>query len=134
MNKPIILMALALASVEAAGVLAMAGSAYAQYGGDQGVTTTTPTPQGGTSGTASQAQVQECQQLGITASECNDNNILAKRRLIAAQQNPSTGSGTPMLTTNSGQMIAFVVILGAIFGGVAAAFFLKGRGSKPVTT
>jgi len=24
--------------------------------------------------------------------------------------------------------------LGAIFGGVAAAFFIKGRGSKPVTT
>ena len=124
-------MALALASIEGAGVLAMAGSAYAQYGGDQGVTTT---PQGGSSGTATQAQLKECQQLGITAGECNDNNILAKRRLIAAQQNPSTGSGTPMLTTNSGQMIAFVVILGAIFGGVAAAFFLKGRGSKPVTT
>lgn len=133
MNKPIILMALTLASIELLAGVAATGSAYAQYGGDQGVTTPSTTA-GGSQGTASQQQVKECQQLGISASECNDNNILAKRRLIAAQQNPSTGSGTPMLTTNSGQMIAFVVILGAIFGGVAAAFFFKGRGSKPVTT
>lgn len=132
MNKPIILMALTLASIEVLAGVAATGSAYAQYGGDQGVTT--PSTTGTSPLGATQAQLQTCQQLGISAAECNDNNILAKRRLIAAQQNPSTGSGTPMLTTNSGQMIAFVVILGAIFGGVAAAFFFKGRGSKPVTT
>jgi hypothetical protein len=39
-----------------------------------------------------------------------------------------------MLSTESGQMVAFIGILGAIFGGVAAAFFFKGRSSKPVTT
>jgi hypothetical protein len=29
-------------------------------------------------------------------------------------------------------MVVFIGVLAAIFGGVAAAFFLKGRGAKPV--
>jgi hypothetical protein len=28
----------------------------------------------------------------------------------------------------------FIAVLGVIFGGVAAAFFFKGRGAKPVKT
>jgi hypothetical protein len=54
--------------------------------------------------------------------------------LIAAQQNPSTGSGTSFISTETGTTAAFIGILGAIFGGVAAAFFFKGRGAKPVAT
>jgi len=121
MNKPIILMALSAVAVFASAEIAVP-AAFAQYAGSPG------------GGTASPAQLQECKQLGIIEAECNDNTILAKKRLVAAQQNPSTGSGTPMLSTETGQMAVFIGVLGAIFGGVAAAFFIKGRGSKPVTT
>lgn len=79
-----------------------------------------------------QAMLDKCEQYGIVP--CTQNGILAKERLTQAQQNPSTGSGTSMLATESGQMIAFIGILGGIFGAVAAAFFFKGRSSKPVTT
>lgn len=118
MNKPII------AAMAAMAVLtSTAGVAYAQYGGG-----------GGSVGTASPEQLAECQQLGIPTENCNDVTILAKKRLTAAQENPSTGSGTPMLSTSSGQLIVFIAVLGAIFGGVAAAFFFRGRGAKPVKT
>lgn len=82
---------------------------------------------------ATPEQLEECARLGIDKSICTENNILAKHRLTQAQANPSTGSGTPMLSTESGQTGAFIAILGAIFGGVAAAFFFKGRGAKPPT-
>jgi len=36
-----------------------------------------------------------------------------------------------MLSTETGQMAVFIGVLAAIFGGVAAAFFIKGRGAKP---
>ncbi len=121
MNKPIIMMALAAVAVFATPVIVLQ-TAYAQglYGGG--------------AGTASPEQLKDCEQLGIDRNECNDTTILAKRRLIAAQDNPLTGSGTPMLSTDSGQMAVFIGVLGAIFGGVAAAFFFKGRGAKPVST
>jgi hypothetical protein len=77
--------------------------------------------------------LQTCQNLGIERSQCNDVNILAKERLTNAQANPSTGSGTPMLSTGTGQMAVFIGVLGAIFGGVAAVFFFKGRGAKPIS-
>ncbi|HEX2472738.1 MAG TPA: hypothetical protein VHJ59_08305 [Nitrososphaera sp.] len=118
MNKPIIAVLAALA------VLTSTTSvAYAQYGGT-----------GGSTGTASPEQLQECEQLGIPRENCSDVTILAKKRLTAAQDNPSTGSGTPMLSTESGQMTVFIGVLAAIFGGVAAAFFFKGRGARPVKT
>ena len=118
MNKPIIAALAAMAVLTSTG-----GLAYAQYGGG-----------GASVGTASPEQLQECQQLGIPTENCNDVTILAKKRLTAAQENPSTGSGTPMLSTSSGQLIVFIAVLGAIFGGVAAAFFFRGRGAKPVKT
>ena len=118
MNKPIIA---ALAAV--AVFTSTTTVAYAQYGGT-----------GGSTGTASPEQLQECEQLGIPTANCSDVTILAKKRLTAAQDNPSTGSGTPMLSTTSGQLVVFIAVLGAIFGGVAAAFFFKGRGAKPVKT
>jgi hypothetical protein len=118
MNKPIIAALAAMAVLTSTG-----GLAYAQYGGG-----------GASVGTASPEQLQECQQLGIPTENCNDVTILAKKRLTAAQENPATGSGTPMLSTSSGQLIVFIAVLGAIFGGVAAAFFFRGRGAKPVKT
>ena len=118
MNKPII------AALAAVAVFTSTTSvAYAQYGGT-----------GGSTGTASPEQLQECEQLGIPTANCSDVTILAKKRLTAAQDNPSTGSGTPMLSTTSGQLVVFISVLGSIFGGVAAAFFFKGRGAKPVKT
>ena len=123
------MMALAAVAVFTAAEVAIP-AAFAQYGGDQ-----TPAPSGSQATTnVTPQQLQTCQQLGIAQSECNDNTILAKRRLTAAEANPSTGSGTPMFATQGGQMIIFIVVLGVIFGGVAAAFFFKGRGAKQVTT
>lgn len=89
---------------------------------------------GGGATTATPEQLTRCEQLGIERANCNENTILAKERVTAAEQNPSTGSGTPMLSTETGQMAVFIGVLAAIFGGVAAVFFFKGRGSKPVTT
>jgi|ERR687892_1472485 hypothetical protein len=118
MNKPI------MAALAAMAVLtSTVGVASAQYGGG-----------GASVGSASPEQLQECEQLQIPRETCNDVGILAKKRLTAAQENPATGSGTPMLSTTSGQLIVFIGVLGAIFGGVAAAFFLRGRGAKPVKT
>jgi hypothetical protein len=99
------------------------GVAYAQYGGT-----------GGTTGSASPEQLEQCESLGIPRENCSDVTILAKNRLTAAQENPSTGSGTPMLSSAGDQTVVFIGVLAAIFGGVAAAFFFKGRGAKPVKT
>jgi hypothetical protein len=119
MNTPII------AALSALVVMASTmGIASAQYGGSSG----------GSVGTASPEQLQQCEALGIPRENCNDVSILAKNRLTAAQENPSTGSGTPMLSTGGDQTIVFIGILAAIFGGVAAAFFFKGRGARPVKT
>ena len=118
MNKPII------AALAALAVLTSTMSvAYAQYGAT-----------GGSTGTASPEQLRECEQLGVLRENCSDVTILAKKRLTAAQENPATGSGTPMLSTESGQMTVFIGALAAIFGGVAAMFFIKGRGARPVKT
>jgi len=118
MNQPIIAALAALAVLTST-----VGVAYAQYGGT-----------GGTTGSASPEQLQECSQMGIPRENCSDVTILAKKRLTAAQENPSTGSGTPMFATEGGQMYIFIGVLAVIFGGVAAAFFIKGRGAKPVKT
>ena len=118
MNKPIIAVFAAMAALTST-----MGVAFAQYGGT-----------GGSTGTASPEQLQECQTLGIPRENCSDVTILAKKRLTAAEENPSTGSGTPMFATETGQMAIFIGVLAAIFGGVAAMFFFKGRGAKPVKT
>ena len=121
MSKPIIAVLAALAVFTST-----TGVAYAQYGGT-GAT-------GGSTGTASPEQLQECEQLGILRENCSDVTILAKKRLTAANENPSTGSGTPMFATETGQMAIFIGVLAAIFGGVAEMFFFKGRGARPVKT
>ena len=121
MNKPALM---ALGTMAALFTVLGVGSAPQAF--SQGYT-------GGTGGEPiTQALLDKCDQYGIVP--CTQNGILAKERLIQAQANPSTGSGTPFLSTESGSTAAFIGILGAIFGGVAAAFFFKGRSSKPVTT
>lgn len=119
MNKPTFMVIGMMAALFTAVGMGSTPQAFAQYfGGDSAALT--------------QDQLDKCATYNI--NPCTQNGILAKERLIAAQQNPSTGSGTSMLSTETGTTAAFIGILGAIFGGVAAMFFIKGRGAKPVTS
>ena len=51
--------------------------------------------------------------------------MLAERKVATAAANPQTGSGTPYL--NADGVVGASVIAGLIFGGIATAFFVKGR-------
>ena len=53
---------------------------------------------------------------------------LQRRRIQSAEANPSSGSGTPYL--DAGGVIGASVIAGAVFGGIAGAFFIRGRSGK----
>jgi hypothetical protein len=60
---------------------------------------------------------------------------LAKAKITNARTAGAYGSGTPMLGTNINETTIFIAVLVAIFGGVAAAFFIKSRsGAKAQTT
>ena len=50
------------------------------------------------------------------------------RRIAAAEANPSSGSGTPYISADG--VVGAAVIAGAVFGGIAGAFCLKGRSGK----
>jgi hypothetical protein len=121
MNKPIVVALSVLAVFFSATAVSALPVAHAQYGvGGSPVAGATP------------AQLQECQTLGIAKSECTENAILAKRRIIAVQNNvdnPDKGSGTNYFSGN--ETWVYIGVLGAIFGGVAAAFFFRGRGATP---
>lgn len=120
MNKPIVV-ALSVLAVFFSATAAAVMPAYAQYG-----------VEGSPVAGASPAQLEECEDLGIAKSECTENAILAKRRIIAVQDNvnnPDKGSGTNYFSGN--ETWVYIGILGAIFGGVAAAFFFRGRGATP---
>jgi hypothetical protein len=118
MNKPTFMVIGMMAALFTAVGIGFTPQASAQYFG-------------GDSAPLTQEQIDKCATYKI--NPCTQNGILAKERLIAAQQNPSTGSGTSFISTETGTTAAFIGILGAIFGGVAAMFFFKGRGAKPVT-
>ena len=53
---------------------------------------------------------------------------LAHRRIEAAQDNPGSGSGTPYLSADG--VLGASIIAGAVFGGIAAAFFVRARAGK----
>jgi len=53
---------------------------------------------------------------------------LAERKVQKAADNPATGSGTPYLDATG--VLGASVIAGAIFGGIATAFFVKGRSGR----
>ncbi len=53
---------------------------------------------------------------------------LQKRRVESAAANPASGSGTPYLDASG--VGGAAVISAAIFGGISAAFFFKGRSGK----
>lgn len=106
----------------AAGLLAVAPAqqSFAQYGNGPG--------------TASQEQLLKCDELGIDRNQCNDSTILAKERLSYAREttygNSPEGSGTPYF--QGIETLGVIGILGAVFGGIAGAFFLMGRRARQV--
>lgn len=53
---------------------------------------------------------------------------IQQKRVQSAKDNPSSGSGTPYLDANG--VVGASVIAGAVFGGIAGAFFLRGRSGK----
>jgi hypothetical protein len=53
---------------------------------------------------------------------------LAERKVQKAADNPATGSGTPYLDASG--VLGASVIAGAIFGGIATVFFVKGRSGR----
>ncbi|QLH09505.1 MULTISPECIES: hypothetical protein [Candidatus Nitrosotenuis] len=53
---------------------------------------------------------------------------LAKERVDWAKANPSTGSGTPYLAADG--VLGASAISAAIFGGIAAAFFIRARSGR----
>jgi hypothetical protein len=53
---------------------------------------------------------------------------LAKERVDSAKANPSLGSGTPYLA--AGGVLGASAISAAVFGGIAAAFYIKGRSGR----
>ena len=91
----------------------------AQYG-DTGATTTTTTPG------LSKETLQLCTNLKIPLDSCNQNTTLK----VQSVQSSGNGSGKPLLATELGQMLVLIGAIGAIFGGVAGAFFVKGRSDR----
>ena len=91
-------------AVVALGSLGFTGFAYAQYYGNVGG-----------SGETGQNTLEETLEL-------------ATRKIEAAEANPSTGSGTPILDANG--VLGASVISGAVFGGIAGALFFRSKSGK----
>jgi len=53
---------------------------------------------------------------------------LQRRRIESAEANPASGSGTPYL--DAGGVFGAAAIAAAVFGGISAAFFIRGRSGK----
>ena len=62
---------------------------------------------------------------GITLEEHLE---LATRKVEYADANPATGSGTPYL--DAGGVLGASLIAGAIFGGIATTFFVRGKSGR----
>jgi hypothetical protein len=72
---------------------------------------------------------------GTTGGNIEEQLKLAKAKITNAHSAGAYGSGTPMLGGNINETTIFIGILVAIFGGVAAAFFVKSRsGTKTAAT
>ena len=53
---------------------------------------------------------------------------LAKAKVKKAADNPATGSGTPYLDASG--VIGGSIVVGAVFGGIAIAFIVRGRSGR----
>ncbi len=68
-------------------------------------------------------------QAGETGEYTLEENLeLARRRIEAAEANPASGSGTPYLDASG--VVGASIIAGAVFGGIATAFFVRSRSGK----
>lgn len=103
MNKKLALTA-SLIAVFTVGYFADSGVAHAQYMGNVG-----------SQGETGQNTLEEA--LAIQES-----------RIESVRNNPGAGSGTPYL--DAGGVVGAAVIAGAVFGGIAAAFFIRGKSGK----
>ena len=113
MNKIHVVAAIAVGLLA---VLTAQQQSYAQYG--DGI------PVGSVG--ISQDTLEKCIALDIDRTQCTESNVLLKERgnLVGG------GSGTSFIAQEVGQMVTIIGVLGAIFGGVAAAFFLMGKGKQ----
>ncbi|HEX7031670.1 MAG TPA: hypothetical protein VF172_01595 [Nitrososphaera sp.] len=85
-------------------------------------------PVGSPTGNAiSTEMLERCEDLGISRIQCNQASILQAERIELIKGSEEKGSGTSMIATDYVQMVGFVGALGAVFGGVAAGFFVMGR-------
>jgi len=74
-------------------------------------------------------------QYGTTGGNIEEQLKLAKAKITNAHSAGAYGSGTPMLGGNINETTIFIGILVVIFGGVAAAFFVRSRsGAKTAAT
>jgi len=69
---------------------------------------------------------------GQSAGSIEEQLQLAKEKVANAKQAGAYGSGTPMLGINIDQTAIFIGVIVAIFGGVAAAFFVMSRSKRSV--
>ncbi len=53
---------------------------------------------------------------------------LSKERVRIANENPHTGSGTPMFALDG--IVGALVLSTGVFGGIATSFFVRGRRGK----
>jgi hypothetical protein len=108
----------------AAGILAALSvqQANAQYGNSL--------PMGSSGTSVSEEMLKRCADLNIQRAQCNDITVLQAERKEIAEG--GEGSGTSMLAAETGQMVLIISVIGAIFGGVAGAFYAMGRKAKQV--
>ncbi len=99
-----ILLAASLIAVFTIGIYAENAVAFAQYMGNVG---------------------DEGQTGSYTLEEALE---IQTRRIAAAEANPASGSGTPYLDASG--VVGASVIAAAVFGGIAGAFFIRGRSGK----
>ena len=99
-----ILLAASLIAVFTIGLSAQSSLAFAQYMGNVG---------------------SEGQTGSYTLEEALE---IQSRRVASAEANPASGSGTPYISADG--VVGAAVIAGAVFGGIAEAFFIRGRSGK----
>ena len=75
---------------------------------------------------SSLAFAQDISSSGHTGLE--DYLKLSEDRVRIASENPSTGSGTPMFAADG--VLGALILSTGVFGGIATAFFVRGRNGK----
>ncbi len=88
-----------------------------------------------TIGLSAQSSVAFAQYMGNVGSEGQTGSYtleealeIQSRRVASADANPAAGSGTPYISADG--VVGAAVIAGAVFGGIAGAFFIRGRSGK----